>query len=112
MSPAPCGYGNDLIGAELQASVCAGGVMSQQNVHDSEELLEALVLAQVLPPLHQEGVVPLVIPTDDETFGTANGGHHLYLQGMNSNQLTGRPAERRHAYTQDPIYYNTYTVLL
>lgn len=84
-NPVPCGYGNDLIGAQLQASVCAGSVMTQQNVHDSKKLLNALVLAEVLPTLHQKGVVPLIIPTNDQSFGAANGGHHLYLQGINSH---------------------------
>lgn len=79
-SPVPCCYGNDLIGAQLHASVCAGGVMTQQNIHDSKKLLYALVLAEVLSPLHQEGVVTFVIAADDQTFGPTDGGHHLYLR--------------------------------
>ncbi|TNN65122.1 hypothetical protein EYF80_024631 [Liparis tanakae] len=43
--------------------------MTQHNVHDAKELLNALVLAEVLSPLHQEGVVALIIPADDQTFG-------------------------------------------
>lgn len=66
--------------------------MTQQNVHDGEKLLDALVLAEVLPTLHQKGVVPLIVATDDETFGMAKGDHHLHLQGRNSHQLTGQPA--------------------
>lgn len=72
-------YGNDFIGAELQASVGAGRVVTQQNVHDAKELLNALVLPKVLPTLHQEGVIALIIPADDQTFGTANRGHYLHL---------------------------------
>lgn len=74
-----------MICAELQASVCAGCVMAQQNVHDGKKLLNALVLAKVLPTLYQEGMVPLIVPSDDQTFGAANRGHHLYLQGIKSH---------------------------
>lgn len=83
-SEVPCVYGNDLISAQLQASVCASSVITQQDVHDSEKLLNALVLAEILPTLHQKGVVPLIITTNDQTFGPTNGGHHLYLQSINS----------------------------
>lgn len=77
----PGGYGDDLVGAQLQASVCAGSVTTQHDVHDGEELLDALVLTEVLAALHQERMVPLVVPTDDQTLGTTNGRHHLHLQG-------------------------------
>lgn len=87
-SSVPCGYGNDLISAKLQASVCAGSVTTQQNVHDHKKLLDALVLAEVLATLHEEGVVTLVIPTNDQTFGATDGGHHLDLQGMGSKLYT------------------------
>jgi len=80
---APGGDGNDLIGAQLHASVCACGVMTQHNVHDAKELLDALVLAEVLSPLHQEGVVTLIIPADDQTFGATDRRHHLHLRGIN-----------------------------
>lgn len=72
-SEVPCVYGNDLISAQLQASVCAGCVMTQQDVHDSKKLLDALVLAEVLPTFRQKGVVPLIITTNDQTFGPTNG---------------------------------------
>lgn len=85
-TPVPCAYGNDLIGAQLQASVCAGGIMTQQNVHDGKKLLNALVLAEVLPTLHQKGVVTLIIPANDQTFGPTDGGHHLYLWGIDSHE--------------------------
>lgn len=78
--PLPCAYRNDLIGAELQASVQAGRVVAQHNVHDAKKLLNALVLSEVLPTLYQKRVVPLIIPTDDETLGTTNRMHHLYLE--------------------------------
>lgn len=84
-SPAPCVYGNDLIGAQLQASVCAGRVMTQQNVHDSEKLLNALVLAEVLPTFYKEGVVTFIIPTNDQAFGPTNRGHDFYLQSRHSH---------------------------
>lgn len=52
LSPVPCVNRNNLIGAQLQASVRAGSVMTQQNVHDSKELLNALVLTEVFPTLY------------------------------------------------------------
>lgn len=55
--------------------------MAQQDVHDGEELLDPLVLPQVLAALHQEGVVPLVVPADDQALGPADGGHHFDLAG-------------------------------
>lgn len=64
----PRGYGNDLIGAQLQASVCAGRVMTQQNIHYRKKLFNALILAEILTSLYQEGVVPLVIPANDKTL--------------------------------------------
>lgn len=87
-SSVPCGYGNDLISAQLQASVCASSVMTQQNVHDHKKLLDALVLAEVLATLHEKGVVTLIIPTNDQTFGATHRGHHLYLQGRDSQLYT------------------------
>lgn len=86
--PPPCVYRNDLIGAELQASVQTRRVVAQQDVHDSEKLLDSLVLSEVLPALYQKGVVPLVIPTNDETLGTTNGRHHLYLQARSQRAFT------------------------
>ena len=62
-----------MIGAQLHASVRAGGVVTQHNVHDGEQLLDALVLTEVLSTLHQEGVVTLVVPADDETLGATDG---------------------------------------
>lgn len=77
----PGGDGNDLVGAQLKAPAGAGGVVAQQDVHDGKELLDPLVLPQVLAALHQEGVVPLVIPTDDQALGPADGRHHFDLGG-------------------------------
>lgn len=74
-----------MIGAELQASVSAGSIMAQQNVHHSKKLFNALVLAEVLTTLHQERVITLIIPADDQIFGTTNGGHYLYLQSNDSH---------------------------
>lgn len=86
--PPPCVYRNDLIGAELQASVQTRRVLAQQDVHDSEKLFDSLVLSEVLPALYQKGVVPLVIPTNDETLGTTNRRHHLYLQARSQRTFT------------------------
>lgn len=88
LRPVPGGYGDNLVSAELQASACAGRVVAQHDVHDGEQLLDALVLPQVLPALYQEGVVPLVVPTDDQTLGATDGRHHLYLQDACRRQVT------------------------
>ena len=48
----PAGDGHHLVGAELHVPLGAGGVVVEEDVHDAEELLDALVLAQVLTPLH------------------------------------------------------------
>lgn len=68
--------------------MCAGSVLTQQNVHDHKKLLDALVLAEILATLHEKGVVTLIIPTNDQTFGATHRGHHLYLQGMDSQLYT------------------------
>lgn len=57
----------------------AGGVLGQEDVHDGEELFDALVLTEVLSALHQKWVLPLVIPAHDQTLGPPDGVHHLYL---------------------------------
>lgn len=96
MWSAPCGNGNDLIGAELQASVCADGVMTQQNVHDTKKLLDALVLTEVLPTLDQKGMIPLIVPADDQALRATNGGHHLYLQGKGEGTYWAASMETPH----------------
>lgn len=88
-SSVPCGDWNDLISSQLQASVRASSVMTQQNVHDHKKLLDALVLAEVLAALHEKRMVALVIPANDQTFGATDRGHHLYLQGVDSQLYTG-----------------------
>lgn len=82
-----------MIGAELQASVCADSVMTQHNVHDTKKLFDALVLTEVLPTLHQKGVVPLIVPADDQTLRATNGGHHLHLQETISHRVTEQPTQ-------------------
>lgn len=52
----------------------------ENDVHDTKELLDTLVLPQVLSSLHQERVVPFVVAPHDETFRTADGSHHFYLE--------------------------------
>lgn len=64
---------------QLQAALHAGRVVAQHDVHDGEKLLDALVLPQVLPTFHQEGVISLIVPSDDQAFGTADGRHHHHL---------------------------------
>lgn len=64
----PRAYGNDLIGAQLQASVCAGSVTTQQNIHYGKKLFNALVLAEILTSLYQKGVIPFVIPANDKAL--------------------------------------------
>lgn len=72
--------GDDLVGAELQASASARGVVTQQNIHDGKELLDALVLSEVFATFDQERVVALVVAADDQTLGTTDGRHHLDLR--------------------------------
>lgn len=48
----PCGYWDDLIDTQLQSPLCAGSVITQQNVHYGKKLLNSLVLTEVLAALY------------------------------------------------------------
>lgn len=75
----PGRHGNHLVGVEQHVSLRAAGILGEDSVHDAEELLDTLVLSQVLPALHQEGVLPLVIAPNDQPLGLPDGGHNLHL---------------------------------
>jgi len=64
----PGSHGDDLVGLELELPGVTHGVLQEHLVHDVEELLDALILAQVFPALHQEVVVTLVVTADCDTL--------------------------------------------
>ena len=68
-----------MVGLKLQPASTAGGVLLHYTVHDEKELLDALVLTQVLPTLHQVVVLLLIVPTNCDALGLADGGHDQHL---------------------------------
>ena len=67
ISPGSNGY--NLVRLQEQFSLSAGWVLVKHLIHDEEQLFDPLVLAQVLPALHQEIVVLLIITPDCDTLG-------------------------------------------
>lgn len=75
----PAGDGHHLIGPKLHVPLGAGSVLVQDDVHDAEELFDALVLAQIFTALHKEWVLFLIVTTDYQALGTPDGGHDFDL---------------------------------
>lgn len=54
--------------------------MVQDYVHDAEELLNTLVLAQIFTALHKKWILFLIVTTDYQALGTPDGGHDFDLR--------------------------------
>lgn len=76
---APGGHGHHVVGGHLQAPLAAGGIVGQDAVHDLEQLLDAVVLAQILAALHQEGILPFIVAANHDALGFPDRGHHFDL---------------------------------
>ncbi len=61
-------------------ALSAGGVGGEHVVHLPEELLDALVLAQVLAALHKERVLARVVAPDHHLLRLSDRRHHTHLQ--------------------------------
>lgn len=75
----PRGHGYNLVCLQMHVSLTTGGILGKDDIHDLEELLNALVLPQIFTPLHKERVLSFIMASDDDAFRFSERCHYFYL---------------------------------